>query len=407
MATDIIEGLFGLTPQQELMKRQGMFDQAAMQHAQMDPFQRAAAGMFRGGGQLADVGAGMLGMQNPAMVEAQQRQSALAGIDMSNPQSILKRAEMVQDPRMKMRLQMLAQQVAEKQQEISLKRAQELAQLHKAQSESSPIAKLHPKDYTPESWAEYVRTEDTSKLRAITPEGKFSAMARELVDAGYVYGTPEFADEMRKRIAAETTGKAKGSAVTLSVAVGKGDQKYAETRLTDAAEAMTALTKAAESSYKANQALDRFLEASKQGTHGGVQPIISGVQNALASFGYSSESLKSVRQMEQAIGDILGSKMAELGARGLTDKDMEVLRQSLPRVDTDIKSRENVVKILKKINNSVISEWEGQREQELKTYPELSSRLPEPVWYKNYKKTSVNSSHPTDIQEIIDRNKGK
>lgn len=123
MATDIIDGLFGLTAEQEQFQRQRMLDQAAMQYAKMAPFERATAGMFRGGAQLADVGAGMLGMQNPAIVEAQRRESALAGIDMSNPQSIMKRSEMVQDPRMKMRLQMLAQEVASKQQTMALESA--------------------------------------------------------------------------------------------------------------------------------------------------------------------------------------------------------------------------------------------------------------------------------------------
>jgi hypothetical protein len=89
--------------------------------------------------------------------------------------------------------------------------------------------------------------------------------------------------------------------------------------------------------------------------------------------------------MEQAIGDIKNNKMTELGARGLTDKDMEVLAQSLPRVNTDKASRENVVRILKAANNAVISEYENARQEEARIYPELAKRIPSPVWYKSYK----------------------
>ena len=97
--------------------------------------------------------------------------------------------------------------------------------------------------------------------------------------------------------------------------------------------------------------------------------------------------------MEQAIGDILGNKMAELGARGLTDKDMEVLRQSLPRVDTDKASRDNVVEILKKANNNVIAEYENARLEEARVYPDLSKRIPDPAWYKAHKlKVPTNTS---------------
>ena len=198
--------------------------------------------------------------------------------------------------------------------------------------------------------------------------------------------------------------------VSANAAVPKGDTKYAEKRMSDAAEGMTALTKSAESSYKGNKALDRFLAASNTGTQGGAQPIITGVQNFLSSFGYAPSELKDVRQMEQAIGDMLGHKMEELGARGLTDKDMEVLRESLPRVNTDRAARENIVRILKVTNNNIISEWEGQRSQEFQTYPELSKRIPEPVWYKEHKNAMKGITPKTatmaDIQETA-RKSGK
>jgi len=198
--------------------------------------------------------------------------------------------------------------------------------------------------------------------------------------------------------------------VSANAAVPKGDTKYAEKRMSDAAEGMTALTKSAESAYKGNKSLDRFLAASNTGTQGGAQPIITGVQNFLSSFGYAPSELKDVRQMEQAIGDMLGRKMEELGARGLTDKDMEVLRESLPRVNTDRAARENIVRILKVTNNNIISEWEGQRSQEFQTYPELSKRIPEPVWYKEHKNAMKGITPKTatmaDIQETA-RKSGK
>lgn len=77
--------------------------------------------------------------------------------------------------------------------------------------------------------------------------------------------------------------------------------------------------------------------------------------------------------------------MAELGARGLTDKDMEVLRQSLPRVDTDKGSRDNVVAILKKANDAVLNEYENARSEEARVYPDLATRITNPGWYKAYK----------------------
>lgn len=166
----------------------------------------------------------------------------------------------------------------------------------------------------------------------------------------------------------------------------KADSKYAEERMKSRAESMATLDKSAASAYNQIKSLDRFVEYSKSGSQGSVQPIITQVENFLSSFGYSSKNLKDVRGMEQAIGDILSTKMAELGARGLTDKDMKVLREALPRVATDQASRENVASVLKKSLLGVIEEYSNQREEESKIYPDLSGKIPEPAWFKDYKK---------------------
>ena len=58
-------------------QRQAQLDAAANAYAAQDPFQRATAGAYRAGGQIAEIGAGMFGMQRPEMAAAQQRQAAL------------------------------------------------------------------------------------------------------------------------------------------------------------------------------------------------------------------------------------------------------------------------------------------------------------------------------------------
>jgi len=178
--------------------------------------------------------------------------------------------------------------------------------------------------------------------------------------------------------------RGKAGAPNVAVNMGKGDNKYIEERLQGRAKSMAELDKSAEASYKTVKAIDRFMEASEKGTEGGAQPVITLAQNFLSSFGYAPGVLKDVRQMEQAVGDILGTKMAELGARGLTDKDMEVLRESLPRINTDRAARQNVAAIVRKAAENNINEWKLQRQEEAKTYPDLGKRIPEPNWARQY-----------------------
>lgn len=192
------------------------------------------------------------------------------------------------------------------------------------------------------------------------------------------------------------------SKTDVRVNVDKGDNKYAETRLGDAAKAAGELDKAAEGAYKTILAMDRFKEASKNGVQGGVQPAITGVQNLLSTFGYSADSLKDVRSMEQAIGDVLGNRMAELGARGLTDKDMQILRDALPRVATDRASRDAVAEIVQRSAEFTIREWEAARKQEEVAYPGIAQRLPKKPWYEDYKKRGAKPSQPKSAPAGID-----
>ena len=164
-----------------------------------------------------------------------------------------------------------------------------------------------------------------------------------------------------------------------------GDDDYLKERRKQQATRFSELEKSAESAYKRLDTLDRFLSASKGGTAGGAQPIITAAQNFISSFGYSPDSLKNVAVMEQAIGDILGTKMAELGARGLTDRDMEILRQALPRVGIAPEAREAVVSILKKSDEFTLNEYANARGEEARIYPEFASRTPEQAWFKTYK----------------------
>ena len=111
MADNIIQSLFGLDPYQTQTQQQDALRQQAAAYANMAPQQRAAMSLYQAGGQLAGAGAeGLFGMVNPAVAKAQATEQALMGLDMTDPQSILAKANSVTDPRLRIQLQLLAQQ---------------------------------------------------------------------------------------------------------------------------------------------------------------------------------------------------------------------------------------------------------------------------------------------------------
>lgn len=164
--------------------------------------------------------------------------------------------------------------------------------------------------------------------------------------------------------------------------VNVGDRNYVGARSTAQAEQMTQLERAARSAHQSNEDLQRFLDASAGGDQGAFAPAIGLVRNMLSSFGYEAEQLTDNAVMQQAINEILQNKMAELGARGLTDSDMMVLQRALPQFETSKQAREEIVNVLQKANINTIREYMEARDWEAQEYPDMPVRTPS--WLKYY-----------------------
>lgn len=109
-------GMFGLTPDEILQQQRAQTDVAADRYAQQDPFQRAAATMYRGGAGLGNIGAGMLGLQNPQVAAAQKLQGLQQGVDTTSPEGLLVLAKRLSDAGMNDKA-MLVVQAAQKMRE--------------------------------------------------------------------------------------------------------------------------------------------------------------------------------------------------------------------------------------------------------------------------------------------------
>ncbi len=168
------------------------------------------------------------------------------------------------------------------------------------------------------------------------------------------------------------------------VNLGAGDNAYTKKRQEQNAERMGTYRKSADASIRSQRNLKQFMRASAEGREGGAVPIVSGIQNFLVTFGFSDTGLKDVAGMQQAIGSIKKEHMDELGARGLTDKDMEIISEALPRAETSREAREAVAGVLQKANDYKIREYIDLIESEKGNYPDIKQMLPS--WYDDEKR---------------------
>lgn len=74
---EVVNSLFGITPESLQAQRDAALQTQALQYAQLDPFQRATASIYAGANKLGGAIGGMLGAQDPAMAQATQRQALL------------------------------------------------------------------------------------------------------------------------------------------------------------------------------------------------------------------------------------------------------------------------------------------------------------------------------------------
>lgn len=85
---DVMNSLFGVTPESLMAQREAALAQQATNYAQLSPMQAAQAGFYTAGNRLAGAAGGLLGAQDPEMMRIQQRQQLLQGLDLSSPESL-------------------------------------------------------------------------------------------------------------------------------------------------------------------------------------------------------------------------------------------------------------------------------------------------------------------------------
>lgn len=306
MATDIVQSLFGVTPEMYQRQQDALLDKQAIQFAQMDPFERANYGIFRGSSQLGGALGRALGGQDPELARVSLRQSLAQQIDFNDPASIQAGVQALTQAGDTMGAMMLADTARKAASELALVGQREaaaaasLAQARRERQQAIPerilrsqeIGRLkQQRDLLATTGGEEQQiaildaqiAELTENKPMVVAKGstvvdargnviyqgpdaeKYSAFARELMDAGLTPGTEPF----QKRMLEYVTGKAKGAAkgtgnVTIgNISVDTGEAAKA------AAKVIGANLANVESQYSLQTAFKDAIGLIDQGIYGG------------------------------------------------------------------------------------------------------------------------------------------
>ena len=92
---DIVQSLFGVTPEMYQQNQQARADQQALQYAQLTPFQQANFAIGRGATMLGGAAGRALGGEDPELARISMRQQISRQINYNDPTSIAKGVEML------------------------------------------------------------------------------------------------------------------------------------------------------------------------------------------------------------------------------------------------------------------------------------------------------------------------
>ena len=252
MAENIVAGLFGLTPQMygEQQRRSAL--QEGITLAQLDPAARGAAMTYAGARGLGNAIGGAFGVEDPQLKMISARNTIAQQIDQTNPESILKGAQMLAQAGDQQGAMALAQYARQAQSEMALIQQRTAAATRERQQAvpkeivianekariTDQIDQLRMQEPTPENTrasrilttqlAELEKLDDKSKRTVVVGNAlvdattgveiykgpdtqKYSEFAKTLIDAGLKPGTEPFQKRMLEYATKKVEGAGKGT----------------------------------------------------------------------------------------------------------------------------------------------------------------------------------------------------
>jgi hypothetical protein len=381
--------LFGATPESIQQARDAALDQQASAYSQLDPFQRASAGLYRGGSQLGGAIGRMLGGQDPEMQKAAVMQQLSQQADTSTSEGMLSYARALQSSGLQQEAFQASQQAQAMQlqgaklgaeQALTRQRDREArpavpAELQKAQR----IAFLQSAVKTTGSPEESKLLEDEYKALTAPPPETRGEFERIL---GSLNLPPEQVKSLKNQyIASKLNPDSSGfkglQAQLVNLQVQTAQQKLDELK-----------TKKEDDKTKAVNTLS--------GTEGNLDTVLTTAERALGLapgglLGASMQSLGSsipftdAKSLKNLVGSLNSEKaiqtleqlksQSRTGATGfgaLSEKELQLLLDQTRSLDpTDKMFKENLTVVMDK--------WKGLRTDVRKSRLSLQGRPPEDV----------------------------
>ena len=378
---EVVNSLFGVTPESLMAERENALQAQAMQYAKMDPFQRATAGIYMGANRLGGAVGGLLGAQDPEMMRIQQRQQLLQGANISDPKVLRERAAAA----MQQNDYAAAQQLATRAMDIEAKQAstaKDLAAANRERQQTTPesiqkantiaavkqaIRGLEAGEQTPEVIASLQLYKDKLAALEVPKERKTQVV-------GVAKGTdfPVYEDDQGqftyvkgpdgKQIRQPYYGGVdRTTAKVTATASMSGEKAFSERMGELDAKKVAEASVARDSAFATVRSLNQLEKLDDQGLISGAFATGRvGVTNLLNTLGLASpadqQRLASSQNYQKVSGDvILGTLGGKLGA-GFSNEDRKFIEGLVPQLETSPAARRQLITFMRNKNMEIAEE---------------------------------------------------
>ncbi len=367
---EVVNSLFGITPESLMAEREKALQTQAMQYARMDPFQRATAGIYAGASRLGGAVGGLLGAQDPEMMRLQQRQQLLAGADISDPKVLRERAAAA----MQQNDYAAAQQLANRAMDIEAKQAstaKDVAAANREKQQTTPesiqkantiaavkqaIRGLESGEQTPEAASALLVYKD--QLAALESSGAkptISELGKLLAERDALDPVKDKSayDAYNAKIKKLTTGGGIGSEIAAGLtpimgAIAKGQaQKSGEAAGTDVGKQ----TATVQGKYTALASIKDALDVVERGIYaGGYGPMEEALTKYGAGIVGNKNRLVNTEEFRAYIGDVVIPRLQEFGGNDSVE-ELKYLR-SVMAGETSLE-KTSIERILKNADKKI------------------------------------------------------
>ena len=353
---EVINSLFGITPESLTAQREQALQEQAMQYAKMDPFQRATAGIYKGASQLGGAVGGMLGAQDPEMMRIQQRQSMLQNVDLTNPESL---KQGIQTAMQNKDYQLVSELTNRYQQSVATglstrKTESEIAKNLREKAGADPVQQLlRTGKYTISSLGDYERSGNIADLVPVDPNEptQITETAEGVVLVNKKTG------EVVKRIGAPVE---RGTKVGVSVDA-KGETEFVKELGKADAKKVTEAATLRDTAVSSLNSLNKLAELPSQNLISGQFATGRvGATNLLATLGLASPSdvakLGTSQQYQKVAGDVILQTLGGKLGSGFSNADREFIAGLVPQLETDPEARRKLIQFMQRKNQDIVQE---------------------------------------------------